>query len=146
MLSSAARETHGPGATAFQESYTYSGGLGQVVLQKTKAEPGLAPNSDGNGTLVFLNGELVFEDTGLNTRWVGSGRTIVDNKGNPVKQYEPFFDSSPAYTDEQELVEWGVTPIILYDPLGRAIRTDQPDGTFVRVRFTSRASSSPTPM
>ena len=96
MLSSAARETHGPGATAFQESYTYSGGLGQVVLQKTKAEPGLAPNSDGNGTLVFLNGELVFEDTGLNTRWVGSGRTIVDNKGNPVKQYEPFFDTSPA--------------------------------------------------
>ena len=35
-----------------------------------------------------------------------------------------------------ELVEWGVTPIILYDPLGRAVRTDLPDGTFVRVRFT----------
>ena len=131
-----ARETHGAIATAFQESYAYSGGLGQVVLQKSKAEPGLAPKRNVDGDLEFDGGELVFEHTGLNPRWVGSGRTIIDNKGNPVKQYEPFFDSSPTYTDEQELVEWGVTPVILYDPLGRAIRTDLPDGTFVRVSFT----------
>ena len=31
---------------------------------------------------------------------------------------------------------WGVTPFIHYDPLGRPIRTDLPDGTFVRVTFT----------
>ena len=27
-------------------------------------------------------------------RWVGTGRTVFDNKGNPVKQYEPFFSST----------------------------------------------------
>ena len=73
-------------------------------MQKTKAEPGLAPERKDEGELVFLNGELAFEYT--NPRWVGSGRTIIDNKGNAVKQYGPFFDSPPAYTDEQELVEW----------------------------------------
>ncbi|MCY1066913.1 RHS repeat-associated core domain-containing protein [Nannocystis sp. RBIL2] len=130
------RENHGAGNLAFQHSYAYSGGLGQVVLQKVQAEPGLAPKRNGNGDLEFDGGELVFEDTTPNPRWVGNGRVIVDNKGNPVKQYEPFFDSSPAYTDEQELVEWGVTPFIHYDPLGRMIRTDLPDGTFLKVSFT----------
>ncbi|HMX08987.1 MAG TPA: hypothetical protein PKA87_15740, partial [Microthrixaceae bacterium] len=130
------RENHGAENEAFQHSYTYSGGLGQVVLQKVQAEPGLAPQRDGSGDLVFEEGELVFADTSPNVRWVGTGRVVVDNKGNPVKQYEPFFDSSPAYADEQELVEWGVTPFVHYDPLGRMIRTDMPDGTFSTVAFT----------
>ncbi len=77
------RETHGVGATAFQESYAYSGGLGQVILQKAKAEPGLAPKRNGSGDLEFDGDELLFEDTSPDPRWVGSGRTLVDNKGNP---------------------------------------------------------------
>lgn len=35
-----------------------------------------------------------------------------NNKGNPVKQFEPFFSDSEGYEDEEDLVEWGVTPII----------------------------------
>src|SRR5262249_40512360 len=78
-------------------------------------------------------GQLVQEF--VTSRWVGSGRTVVDNKGNPIKQYEPFFDSTPAYDDETELVEWGVTPILRYDPLGRLIRTNLPNGTLSTVGF-----------
>ena len=55
---------------------------------------------------------------------------MYDNKANPVKAYEPFFDSSPGYDDETDLVDWGVTAITGYDPLSRAIRVDNPDGTF----------------
>ena len=69
------------------------------------------------------------------TRWVGTGRVVYDNKGNPVKAYEPFFDSSPVYDDETDLVDWGVTAITRYDPLGRAIRVDNPDGTYRTVEF-----------
>lgn len=131
-----ARETHGASALKFQESYTYSGGLGQVVLQKVQAEPGLAPERNGSGDLVFIGDELQYVDTGSANRWVGTGRTILDNKGNPVKQYEPFFDTIQDYTDELELVEWGVTPFLHYDPLGRLLRTDLPDGTFTTIAFT----------
>ncbi|HMY19120.1 MAG TPA: hypothetical protein PKA58_22495 [Polyangium sp.] len=53
---------------------------------------------------------------------------VLDNKGNPIKQYEPFFSSTHEYEDEDDLVEWGVTPILRYDPLGRVVRTDLPDG------------------
>jgi hypothetical protein len=69
-------------------------------------------------------------------RWVGSGRTIFDNKGNPVKQYEPYFSSTDAFEAEVELREQGVTPLLHYDPLGRMVRTDFPDGTYARVGFT----------
>jgi hypothetical protein len=34
------------------------------------------------------------------------------------------------------LVHWGVTTIFRYDPLGRLIRTDLPNGTFSRIEFT----------
>lgn len=130
------REEHGPGDTKLQESYVYIGGLGQVVQEKVQAEPGLAPKRDADGALVFEDGALVLADTSPALRWVGSGRTVLDNKGNPVKQYEPFFSSLPGYEDEQELVEWGVTPLIHYDPLGRVVRADLPGGTFLRVELT----------
>ena len=72
---------------------------------------------------------------GANPRWIGSGRTLLDNKGNPVKQYEPYFSTTDAYEDEDEIRQLGVTPILQYDPVGRQTRVDYPDGTFETVMF-----------
>jgi len=128
------RETHGDPSTRWLEQVTYADGSGNVILAKALAEPGPAPQRDGSGALVFDEaGELIL--THAAPRWVGSGRTVFDNKGNPVKQYEPYFSSTDAYEDETELRERGVTPILHYDPLGRLVRTDFPDGTFSRVDF-----------
>ena len=33
----------------------------------------------------------------LNPRWVGSGWTIFNNKGKPVRQYEPFFSATHRF-------------------------------------------------
>jgi RHS repeat-associated protein len=124
-----AREQHGAANLRWQESYAYSDGLGRTAMTKTQAEPGLAPARDANGVLQFDgSGKLIFAVT--SSRWIGTGRTVYDNKGHAIKKYEPFFDSTFAYEDEKELVNWGVTPILRYDPLGRVIRTDQPNGTF----------------
>ena len=129
-----AREQHGAANPRWQESYSYSDGMGREVMKKVQAEPGLAPARNANGALEHdSKGKLVFAFA--NPRWVGSGRTIFDNKGNPIKKYEPFFDSTYVYDDEEELAEWGVTPILRYDPLGRLIRTDSPNGTFSQVEF-----------
>lgn len=131
-----AREMHGSANPRWQESYSYSDGLGREVMRKIQAEPGLAPVRDANGKLVRdSNGKLVPPQF-TQSRWVGTGRTVFDNKGNPVKKYEPFFDSTPAYENESDLVELGVTPILRYDPPGRLIRTDNPDGSYSKVVFT----------
>lgn len=130
-----ARVEHKLAGTAWIESYAYTDGFGRVALIKAQAEPGEAPQRDAaTGVLIRDDhGELEFADT--DTRWVGSGRVVYDNKGNPVKAYEPFFDSTRDYNDETDLVEWGVTALIRYDPLNRAIRVDNPNGTFRSLEF-----------
>jgi len=115
-----ARVQHGAANPRWQETYTYSDGSGREVMTKVQAEPGPVPARD-----------IPHADP----RWVGTGRTVFDNKGNPVKQYEPFFSTTSDYEDEPDVVEWGVTPILRYDPLGRLIRSDLPDGTYTKIVF-----------
>ncbi len=131
-----ARVRHKDPTTPWLSSYLYSDGLGRTALTKVQAEPGEAPERDSTGQLVRDGaGKLVFAIT--EDRWVGSGRVVRDNKGNPVKAYEPFFDSSQVYDDESDLVEWGVTSITSYDPLSRAIRVENPNGTLRTLEFDS---------
>lgn len=64
-----------------------------------------------------------------------SGRTVYNNKGLPVKQYEPYFSNTADYEQESEAREFGVSPLLYYDALGRNIRTEHPDGSFEKVEF-----------
>jgi RHS repeat-associated protein len=113
-----------------QTSYMYVCGGGKEVLKKLQAEPGIALQENADGTVTEV-------DTTPNLRWIGNGRTILNNKGKPVKQYEPYFSTTPDYEDAKELVERGVTPIIYYDSAGRVIKTELPDGSFSKVEFDS---------
>ena len=134
VISNRVRETHyfesidTGNPVIWQASYAYFDGFSNVVMSKIQAEPGLAlqENEDGSVTEV---------DTTPDVRWVGNGRTIRNNKGQPVMQYEPYFSVTSGFEDARALVERGVTPVIHYDSAGRAIRTDKPDGTFIRVEF-----------
>lgn len=125
VVASIARETHyrdknrNPitNDSKLQLSFEYSNGMGKVIMKKVQAEPDSRVSS-------FL-------------RWIGNGRTIFNNKGKPVKQYEPFFSMSPKFEDEKELVEKGVTPIMYYDAMNRLIKTEMPDGSFSKIEFDS---------
>ncbi len=107
------RETHGVADTSTRwiETTSYSDGAGNVVMQKVTAAP-----------------------DGSTLRWVGTGRVVLNNKGLPIKQYEPFYATSDSFEAEGGFS--GVTPVISYDPLGRAIRVDLPDGNVRRVAFS----------
>ena len=143
------RERHisdpGGDTPRLQHALSYSDGFGREILTKVQAEQGEAPqynfHSDGTREVVPNTSDNAPEmwDTSLINnlrRWVGNGRTIFNNKGLPVHQYEPFFDSHPFFTEEDLLRLAGVSPELQYDPLGRNIRTNFPDGTHSRVEFT----------
>lgn len=131
---SMARERHQDSNTPWQTIYTYVNGTGNEIMIKIQAEDGEAFARDEDGSLrKDQKGQLVKEFT--TNRWVGNGRVVLNNKGNPVKEYEPYFSNTPEYEVEEEVRAYGVTPIIHYDPLERAIRTDLPDGTFTKVQF-----------
>ncbi len=128
-LSIARREHHADNtAPLVQMAVGYSDGFGRQLLTKVQAESGKALYWDATAQAV--------QESASGPRWVGNGRTIFNNKGKPVKQYEPYFSTNWDYEDETALREYGVTPVQHYDAAGRVIRTDMPDGTFTKVEFT----------
>lgn len=116
LIYSITRETAaselGPLETSrFQHVYSYADGFGREIQQKTQAArlPGDAP-----------------------ARWVGTAWTILDNKGSPVRTYEPFFTTTQAFEFAKAI---GVSTIAFYDPLGRAIAVLHPDDTWEKTVF-----------
>ena len=128
-----ARETHvsdlGQGAKSkLQISFSYSDGFGREIQKKIQAEPGPLDVNDSASPVV--------------TRWVGSGWTIFNNKGKPVRQYEPFFSKRQRpdgsfYSDHRfEFgVQVGVSPVLFYDPAERVIATLHPNHSWEKVDF-----------
>lgn len=94
-----------------QQSFLYSDGFGRTLQSKIQAEPD--------------------SSTPDQARWVGSGTTLFNNKGKPVRQYEPFFSDTHAYGIERH----GVSPTLFYDPLERVVCTLNPNHTYAKVVF-----------
>lgn len=115
------RETHyadlGAGQqTLFQHGFSYSDGFGREIQKKVQAEPG--PLVDGGPD--------------VNPRWVGNGWTVFNNKGKPVREYEPFF--SPTHKFEFA-ISIGVGSTLFYDPLERVVASLHPNHAFEKVVF-----------
>lgn len=121
------RERHGPANPRFQESVAYSDGSGAVLVVKAQAEPGPALRVNP------VTGDI--EEVQTADRWIGNGRTVLDNKGAPIKQYEPYFSATDAFETDAALVERGATSVQFYDPSGRPVRTLYADGSEVRARY-----------
>ena len=114
-----ARETHAadlqPGEkTRIQHGFSYSDGFNREIQHKLQAKPGPLP--DGGPY--------------ADPRWIGSGWTIFNNKGKPVRQYEAFFSATQNF-EFANIV--GVSPVRFYDPVERVVATLHPDHTYEKV-------------
>jgi len=140
VVATVSREKHfsADNNSPVQIGFEYSNGIGEVVMKKVQAEAGLAKQVIANRDNSIIVDEI---DTSSSNpkqlRWIGNGMTIKNNKGNAVKQYEPYFSTSFQYENLKELVETGVTPVMYFDAAGRLIKTEMPDGTFSKVVFDS---------
>jgi RHS repeat-associated protein len=120
---SIARETHLSDLAHGERSrvqlhFIYSDGFGREAQSKIQAEPGpLNPDDPASRT--------------VNPRWVGSGEKIYNNKGKPVREYEPFFSATPDFGIEK----WGVSNTLFYDPVLRVVATLHPNNTYEKVVF-----------
>ncbi len=148
LVATMMRETHvhdvGGAASKIQIAFSYSDGFGRELQKKMQAEAGEAPQRLPPAPLPggdLQPGELVRDAQGRPVlaatprRWVGSGRTVFNNKGKPVKQYEPFFSSTPLYERERELTDTGVSPVLFYDPVERVVATLHPNHAYEKVAF-----------
>jgi RHS repeat-associated protein len=125
-----ARETHAsdplpPQGLKIQISYSYSDGFGREIQKKIQAEPGKVEVEDAVGNVTLV-------DTTPNLRWVGTGWTIFNNKGKPVRQYEPFFSTHHQFQFANTV---GVSSVLFYDPVERVVATLHPNHTYEKVDF-----------
>ena len=79
-----------------------------------------------------LQTKLSFEPESTDKKWLTSGWKTYNNKGKPVRQYEPFFSPSFDYKSNEEK---GVSSVLFYDPLDRVVCTIHPNGTYEKVVF-----------
>lgn len=115
------RETHvsdlaAGEATRYRHAFGYSDGFGREIQRKVQAERGPV---DGVGTDV-------------SPRWTGSDWIIHDNKGRPVRKYQPFFSATHRFEAGMTV---GVSTVLFYDPPGRVVATLHPNDTWEKVRF-----------
>jgi RHS repeat-associated protein len=133
------RETHdadlGPGGTgAMQHTLSYSDGFGRDIQKKMQAEAGPVPGRDSSGAIILgADGLPEMTPNDVSPRWVGSGWMVYNNKGNPVRRYEPFFTVTHRFEFD---VRTGVSPVLFYDPAERVVATLYPDHTWDKVLFT----------
>lgn len=140
---SLARETHvsdlPPGVESrIQKLVVYTDGFGRTIEEKSNADP-LPDEPDGRPLVTPFKSGLA--DTSLDSEWwIVSGRTIYNNKGKPVKQYRPYYTTTPYYEPQNEVITSDVLPppvVIHYDPLLRVIRTDTPKQFFTKTEYHS---------
>lgn len=100
-----------PGEAAkIRTSFAYADGFGREIQMKLPAEP-----------------EKLSE-----RRWTGTGWIVFNNKGKPIRRYEPFFSHTHRFEFD---VRAGRSPVIFYDPLSRVVGTLFPDRTWNKSVF-----------
>ncbi|MGN6253457.1 MAG: toxin TcdB middle/C-terminal domain-containing protein [Solirubrobacterales bacterium] len=96
-----------PGAPAIAADYV--DGFGRVVQRKQQAS------------------------TEAREGWVTSGAIRYNARGLVRARCEPFFTDSWTFTPEDLGEQLGTATLDSYDPLGRLVRTDRPEGFFATV-------------
>jgi Salmonella virulence plasmid 65kDa B protein/Insecticide toxin TcdB middle/C-terminal region/Insecticide toxin TcdB middle/N-terminal region len=133
-----ARETHDADLapnqlTKIHHSFSYSDGFGREIQKKIQAESGPVPKRDATGKIVIgADGQPEMTANDVTPRWVGNGWTVFNNKGKPVRRYEPFFTDTHRFEFE---VKIGVSPVLFYDPAERLIATLHPNHAFEKAVF-----------
>jgi hypothetical protein len=115
----------------------YSDGFGRLLQTRTQSEDVVFGDQDFGGGVLAVEQSIATGDTVGTLRddkpsFVVSGWQVYDNKGRVVEKYEPFFDAGWEYNSPAES-QTGKKITMFYDPLGRVIKTVNPDGSEQRV-------------
>lgn len=161
FIKTSKREHHllDPGISEAEKSKTivsvqFFDGFGRIIQKRVQAEDQLFSQQilpelqgDPDTTRSF---QATSREEGEPSNVVVSGWKIFDNKGQVIRMYEPFYDSGYDYAPPQ-LEQFEAFTEQFYDPLGRAIRTVNPDGSEQWVlygipdRLDDPTSYQPTP-
>jgi RHS repeat-associated protein len=130
------------------ETFDYSDGSGRLLQTRTRQHTKIVADLGLYSDATSPTEPLVLSDPDLSdTPEVRvHGWTTYDNKGRPVEQYEPFFDSGWEYArPAKERVEKLLKMRIFRDPTGAATRIVRADDKETRYVYGEPEPTAPIP-
>ncbi|WP_339009327.1 SpvB/TcaC N-terminal domain-containing protein [Aeromonas popoffii] len=118
-----------------RQQVMFSDGFGRELQTATRHETGDAwQRTEGGGLVLGADGAPATAPTDF--RWVVSGRTEYDNKGQAVRTYQPYFLNDWRYISDDSARQdlWADTH--KYDPTGQVIQVTTAKGYLRRTLFT----------
>ena len=112
--------------------FSYADGTGRPIQAKAQCEPG--PLEPGDALETKNEDEVI-----VHNRWITSSWVIYNNKGDPVRNYEPFFADNHVFQDK---AIYGVSTLFIYDALSRGVAVINADHSWTKVVFTPWNSES----
>lgn len=125
------RYDRGEGSELQQHRQTvrFSDGMGRPVQVAVRHENGIPEWLWTPGGLTKSDGKT------SDTRWAVSGRTEYNNKGLPVRTYQPFFLNDWRYVSDDSARQDLYADTLFYDATGRHIRTRTAKGYLRRTGY-----------
>ncbi|SMG61706.1 SpvB/TcaC N-terminal domain-containing protein [Cedecea sp. NFIX57] len=118
-----------------RQTIAFSDGFGRPLQTSVRHAPGDALQLRSDGELVTDNsGSPVIART--DTRWAVSGRVEYDSKGQPVRQYQPYYLNSWHYVRDDSARKDLYADTHYYDPVGREYQVITAKGWLRRSLFT----------
>ena len=118
-----------------RQQVTFSDGFGRILQAASRQADGEAWQRAEDGSLtVGADGAPVTAQT--DTRWAVTGRTEYDNKGQPVRTYQPYFLDSWKHVSDDSARQDLYADTHHYDPAGREWQVQTAKGWLRRVLLT----------
>ncbi|WP_387465323.1 SpvB/TcaC N-terminal domain-containing protein [Photorhabdus sp. RM323S] len=114
-----------------RQQVVFSDGFGRLLQAAARHEAGMAWQRNKDGSLVT-------KTENAKSRWAVTGRTEYDNKGQPIRTYQPYFLNDWRYVsdDKARQAKEAYADTHVYDPVGREIKVITAKGWFRRTLFT----------
>lgn len=114
---------------------SYEDGMGRIVQTIGRVESGLAILTGKEGRPAMSNG--TFTTGPVVDRWLASGASIYNSRGQSYRAYQPFYVDDWRFVDDPALRRFGSSPTSFYDALFRLIRTAFQKGAMTEAFFSS---------
>ena len=122
-------------AQQIRQQVTFSDGFGRLLQAAVRQPDGEAWQRADNGSLVAgTDGAPATATT--TSRWAVTGRAEYDNKGQPVRTYQPYFLNSWKYVSDDSARQDLYADIHFYDPVGREYQVQTAKGWLRRNLYT----------
>lgn len=112
-----------PTACDVRVMLSYFDSLGRPLMAKAWVEQGEA-----------LLHQQLSQKAHSSDRWLTSGKVLYNNKGQPVRQYHPYYINTHRYQADAAL-NTGERDTLFYDPIGRLIQTRTAAGDWRKTEY-----------